>query len=135
MNAGIQVIEKDGTEEYAIVPIDEWRRICALAEDAEDIRAAESALRELAAGYDETIPVEVVRGLLEATHPLSVWRRYRGMTQHQLAEAAGMGKSYISQIESGTKAGSVKSLQRLAQALRVDVDDLIVSDESIGGRL
>lgn len=130
MNTNVQVIEKDGIEEYAIVPIDEWRRICALAEDAEDIRAADSAVRELAAGYDEAIPVEVVRGLLEAAHPLSVWRKYRGMTQQELAEAAGMGKSYVSQIESGAKSGSVKSLRRLAEVLRVDVDDLIADDDS-----
>lgn len=130
MNAEIQVIEKDGIEEYAIVPIDEWRRICALAEDAEDIRAADSAVRELAAGYDETVPMEIVRRLLEGAHPLSVWRKYRGMTQQELAEAAGMGKSYVSQIESRAKSGSVKSLQRLAEALRVDVDDLIADDDS-----
>lgn len=130
MNAEIQVIEKDGIEEYAIVPIDEWRRICALAEDAEDIRTADSAVRELAAGYDETVPMEIVRRLLEGAHPLSVWRKYRGMTQQELAEAAGMGKSYVSQIESGAKIGSVKSLQRLAEVLRVDIDDLIVDDDS-----
>jgi len=130
MNANIQVIEKDGNAEYAIVPIAEWRRICALAEDAEDIRAADNAVRELAAGYDETVPLEVVRRLVEGDHPLSVWRKYRGLTQQTLAEAAGMGKSYISQIESGAKRGSVKSLQRLAEVLRVDVDDLIADDES-----
>ncbi|MBL37359.1 MAG: transcriptional regulator [Xanthomonadales bacterium] len=130
MNTNIQVIEKDGIEEYAIVPIDEWRRICALAEDAEDIRAADSSVRELAAGYDETVPMEIVRRLLEGAHPLSVWRKYRGMTQQELAEAAGMGKSYVSQIESGAKSGSVKSLQRLSEVLRVDIDDLIVDDDS-----
>lgn len=130
MNAEIQVIEKDGNEEYAIVPIDEWRRICALAEDAEDIRAADNAVRELAAGYDEAIPGEVVRRLLKAAHPLSVWRKYRGLTQQALADAAGMGKSYVSQIESGAKSGSVKSLRRLAEVLRIDVDDLIADDAS-----
>ena len=130
MNANIQVIEKDGIEEYAIVPIEEWRRVCALAEDAEDIRAADSAVRELAAGYEETVPMEIARRLLEGTHPLLVWREYRGMTQHELAEAAGMGKSYVSQIESGRKSGSVNSLKRLAEVLHVDIDDLIVDDDS-----
>lgn len=129
MNANIQVIEKDGNEEYAIMPIDEWRRICALAEDAEDIRAADGAIRELAAGYDETGPMEIVRALVEANHPLSVWRKYRGLTQQALADA-GMGKSYVSQIESGAKSGSVKSLRRLAEVLRIDVDDLIADDAS-----
>ncbi|MBS3745383.1 MAG: helix-turn-helix domain-containing protein [Wenzhouxiangellaceae bacterium] len=130
MNDKIQIIEKDGREEYAVVPMEEWRRVCALAEDAEDIRAADSAVRELTAGYDEAVPMDVVRELLEAPHPLSVWRRYRGMTQQALGEAAGIGKSYISQIESGAKIGSVKCLHRIAEVLGIDIDDLIVNDDS-----
>ena len=130
MNAKIQIIEKDGREEYAVVPMEEWLRICALAEDAEDIRAADGAVRELAAGYDETVSMDVVRQLLEGAHPLAVWRQYRGMTQQELGEAAGIGKSYVSQIESGAKTGSVKCLHRIAEVLGVDVDDLIVNDDS-----
>ena len=42
----------------------------------------------------------------------------------------GIGKSYISQIESGAKIGSVKCLHRIAEALGVDVNDLIVNDDS-----
>ncbi|MEE4297676.1 MAG: helix-turn-helix transcriptional regulator [Wenzhouxiangella sp.] len=125
MNASIQIIEKNGTEEYAVVPIDVWRRICALAEDAEDIRAADEASRELAAGEDEIVPAEIARKLLEGEHPVSVWRQYRGMTQKALAAAAGIGKSHLSQIESGSKTGSVNCLSRLAAVLEVDVDDLL----------
>ena len=130
MNANIQIIGKNGSEEYAVVPIDEWRRVCALAEDAEDIRAADTAVRELAAEYDEVVPVEVVRKLIGEQHPLSVWRQYRGLTQKALADAAGIGKSYISQIESGAKPGSVKILARLADVLDVSVDDLIGWDDT-----
>ena len=125
MNAEIQIIERDGNPEYAVVPMEEWRRICALAEDAEDIRAADQAVRELAEGYDEVVPVEVVRELLEGRHPLSVWRQYRGLTQQALADAAGIGTSYISQIESGGKTGSIKCLRKLAEVLCVDIDDLV----------
>jgi len=129
MIADIQIIEKEGNAEYAVVPIEEWRLICALAEDAEDIRAADHAVRELAEGYDETVPVEVVRELLEDKHPLSVWRRFRRLSQKRLADAAGVGTSYISQIESGRKAGSVQVLRRIADCLDVDIDDLVAQDE------
>jgi DNA-binding XRE family transcriptional regulator len=125
MSANIQIIEKEGNAEYAVVPIEEWRRICALAEDAEDIQAADHAVRELAEGYDEAVPVEVVRELLEQEHPLSVWRRFRVFSQKQLADAAGVSTSYISQIESGRKAGSVQCLRRIADCLDVDIDDLV----------
>lgn len=126
MNARIQIIEKDGAEEYAVVPIEEWRRICALAEDAEDIRAADQAKLELAGGEDEIVPAEIARKLLDGEHPLSVWRRHRGMTQHALAAAAGIGTSHLSQIESGSKTGSVHCLRRLAAILEVDMEDLLV---------
>ena len=128
MNANIRIIEKEGQAEYAVVPMEEWRRICALAEDAEDIQAADNAVREQPEGYGEAVPVEIVRKLLDEHHPLSVWRQYRGLTQQALADAAGVGKSHISQIESGTKTGSVRCLRRLAEALRVDIDDLVSDD-------
>lgn len=125
MSADIQIIERDGKPEYAVIPIDEWRRVCELAEDAEDIRLASKAARELAEGDDEIVPLEVVRELLTGRHPLGVWRNYRGLTQQALADSADVGVSYISQIESGAKSGSVKLLRRLAEVLRVDIDDLV----------
>lgn len=130
MNAPIQIIERDGQAEYAVVPVEEWRRIRALAEDAEDLEAADNAGRKLAEGHDETVPAEVVRSLLEDQHPLWVWRQYRDLTQQQLADLAGVGKSHISQIESGARTGSVKCLRRLAEALGVDIEDLIRDDEA-----
>jgi len=126
MKANIQIIENNAQEKFALVPMAEWERVSALAEDAGDILAADQAMRELAAGDDELVPLAVARMLLEGKHPLHVWRRYRGLTQQALADAAGMGKSYISQIESGAKTGSVKCLTALAAALRVSVDDLIL---------
>lgn len=129
MNAKVQIIEKDGRPEYAVVPIDLYRRMLALTEDLEDIRDFDEALRELEEGKDELIPAEVVQRLLSGEeHPLRIWREYRGMTQEALAELAGVGKSYLSQIESGKKMGSARVLSALAAALRVDVDDLIATD-------
>lgn len=126
MNAKVQIIEKDGRPEYAVVPIDLYRRMLALTEDLEDIRDFDEALRELEEGRDELIPEEVAQRLLSGEeHPLRIWREHRGMTQEALAERAGVGKSYLSQIEAGKKAGSARVLRALAAALRVDVDDLI----------
>jgi transcriptional regulator with XRE-family HTH domain len=56
--------------------------------------------------------------------PLRVWREHRGLTQQALADAAGVGKSYISQLEAGTKTGAIGTLRAIASALRVDLDDL-----------
>ena len=52
-----------------------------------------------------------------------MFRDHRGLTQTQLAEAAGLKQSYVSQIEAGTRNGSVDALTRIAEALRVELDD------------
>lgn len=124
MNAQVQIIERDGEPEYAVVPIALYRRLLALAEDAEDIAAADRAMGELARGEDEIVPGDIAHRLLAGENPLRVWREHRGLTQEELAAAAGVGKSYVSQIEAKKKPGSVAVLQRLAGALGLDLDDL-----------
>jgi len=124
----VQVIERDGKPEYAVVPYEEWQRLLELAEEAEDIRDAEQAMRELENGEDELIPGEMVARLLDGEPPVRVWREHRGLTQAQLAERAGVTQGAVAQIESGKRRGSVDLLRKLAAALGVDVDDLIWDD-------
>lgn len=124
MNTQVQIIEKNGKPEFAVIPYERFQRLLQLAEDAEDIAAAEKVLSNT---HDELVPHEVVERLVVGNdHPLRIWREYRGITQDTLAQKAGIGKSYISQIESGKKPGSVRVLSRIAEHLNVDVDDLLV---------
>jgi DNA-binding XRE family transcriptional regulator len=126
MNSQIQIIEKDGKPEYAVVPFKDYQRLLELAEDAEDIAAADVAKAELDRGEDELIPSEIARRLIDGEeHPLKIWREYRGLTQEALAKQVESTKSYISQIEAGKKSGSVVLIKRLAAALNVDMDDLV----------
>ena len=46
-------------------------------------------------------------------------RKLKGMTQEQLAVAADMERSYVSDLERGTRNPSVMALGRLAKALGV----------------
>jgi len=43
----------------------------------------------------------------------------------ELAKAADIPPPYLSQLESGIRAGSVETLRRIAKALRVTLDDLV----------
>jgi transcriptional regulator with XRE-family HTH domain len=45
------------------------------------------------------------------------WREYRGLTQEQLAERAGMSVGNVSQFERGLQGFSDEGLQALAEAL------------------
>ncbi|MGH8588676.1 MAG: helix-turn-helix transcriptional regulator [Gammaproteobacteria bacterium] len=52
-----------------------------------------------------------------------VWREYRGLTQGQIAGAAGVRQSYIAILERGERQGSVTKLRAIARVLKVGVDD------------
>jgi DNA-binding XRE family transcriptional regulator len=121
MNTKVQIIERDGKPEYAVVPFEEFDRLRRLAEAMEDVRDFDAAL----ADEGESVPHEVMQRLVHGEPPLRVWREYRGLTQSALAQHAGVDKTYISQIESGHKTGSVKVLRQLADALEVELDDLV----------
>ena len=62
--------------------------------------------------------------LLAGESPVRVWRRHRGLTLGELADRAGIAPSYLSEIETGRKPGSVAALGKLAEALGVELDDV-----------
>ena len=117
----VQIIEKDGKPEYAVLPYADYERLLELAEDAEDIRALDEAM----AREEETIPHELVKQLMKGGNPIRLWRQHRGLTQAQLAEKANVAQSYIAMLEKGERKGAVEMLQRVAAALGVEVDDLL----------
>jgi transcriptional regulator with XRE-family HTH domain len=53
------------------------------------------------------------------------YRKLRGMTQEALALEVGMERSYVSDLERGTRNPSVRALGRLAQALDVEPKELL----------
>ncbi len=112
--------DSQGRAMFAVLPIAEYERLLEAADEATAIQAYE-AYKEAA---PETFPDEVAGRLLDGEHPVKVFREHRGITQSQLAQAAGLKQSYVSQIESGTRTGSVDVLKRIAGALRVDLNDL-----------
>ena len=122
----VQIIEKSGKPEYAVIPYAEYQELLEMAQDARDIQDADVAMAELSAGEDESIPAAIAKRLMSGdVHPLKIWREYRGYTQESLGTEAGIGKSYVSQIEAGTKTGSTKVLRAIAKALQVEIDDLL----------
>ena len=56
---------------------------------------------------------------------LSRMRKARGLSQEQLAELGEFHRTYVSQLERCVTNISIDGLERLAQALEVDVIDLL----------
>jgi DNA-binding XRE family transcriptional regulator len=120
----VQVIEKNGQIEWAVIPYPEYQKLLDAQEMLTDIRAYDEAKASLQAG-EELIPSQVVYALLDGENPIRVWREFRALTQQQLAGKAGISKPYLSQLESGKRRGTTDVLKRLALALDVSLEDLV----------
>ena len=59
-------------------------------------------------------------------------RTVRAFSQQELADAAGVGRNTISRIERGETGAHGRTLRRLAQALRVDVAELVQTGPANG---
>jgi DNA-binding XRE family transcriptional regulator len=120
----VQVIKKNGKPEWAVVPYEDYQRLLEEAEILQDIRDYDEAKLSIAKG-EELIPSEVTYAILDGQNPIRVWREYRGMTQQEVAEKAGISKPYLSQLESGQRKGTTEVLGAVAKALNVSLDDLV----------
>ena len=56
-------------------------------------------------------------------------RQLRALSQQELAEASGIGRATLSRIERGETGAHGRTLRRLAEALRVDVAELVRTEE------
>ena len=52
-------------------------------------------------------------------------RKIKGLSQEGLAEVAHFHRTYVSQLERSVTNISIDGLERLAQALEVDITDLL----------
>ena len=116
--------DKKGKPTHAVLAIAEYERLLRAAEDAEDLADLVAVREALARGGEELVPDQVVGRLVAGEHPVRVWRAHRGLSQAALAEAAGISRPYLSQIERRRRDGTLDTMARLARALGVDLDDL-----------
>lgn len=124
----VQTIEKNGKPEYVVLPWEEYQAMLAVIEDRADVATLASFAERLARGEEETVTAVVVDRLLAGEQPVRVWREHRGLTQAQLAEAAGVTQSMVAMIERGDRRGTVDTLIVIARALNIDLDDLASGD-------
>jgi DNA-binding XRE family transcriptional regulator len=112
-------------EEIVILSRPEYDALIEAREDAEDGAVARAVVARVAAGTEEMLTTDEVNALLAAATPLAFWRKKRGLTQAALAAEAGVAQGYISELEAGRKTGDVMVLRRIANALRITLEDLV----------
>lgn len=88
---------------YVLVPLHDYREI-------------------LGGPGDDVLPDEILDALAEGGESaIRILRKYRGLTQKDLAEKAGISRPYLTEIETGKKDGSLRAMRSLAAVLKVDV--------------
>lgn len=95
----------------------------------EDIRDYDLILKQIETGEEELIPSEVLYAILDGENPIRVWRRYRQLTQRQLAQMAGISVPYLSQLETGKRSGTAQVLIAIAAALQLSLEEILFKTE------
>jgi DNA-binding XRE family transcriptional regulator len=120
----VQVIEKDGKPEWAVIQYTDYQRLVEAVEMLQDVQDYDEAKKAIE-NSEELVPSEVVYAILDGEHPIKVWREHRGLTQRQLAETVGISTPYLSQLESGKRKGATEVLSAIAEALGLSLDDIL----------
>jgi len=120
-----EIIQKNGRP-YALIPLDFYQRLLEKAQYVDDISLYDDAKKR----DEEFFPAARIKSIMDGVSPVKVYRTHRGLTQRALAAGMGISRSYLAEIESGKKRGSVTVLCRAATVLNVDLDMLVTDWES-----
>ncbi len=117
------IFDSEGNPLFAIVP---WQTFELISSVLSDTNLGDEEIYDIAKqSNEESFPIDVVDRLLAGESAVRVYRTHRGITQKELARKTGVNAVYISQIETGKRTGSAKTLAKIAKALEIDVDELI----------
>lgn len=123
MNKKTQIIKKDGKPEWAVIPYEEYIELKELVALTDEVKQFRQALDE---GEEELLPESFALRLIKGENPIRVWREYRNLTQASLAKSINISIPYLSQIENGERNASTQTLKKLANKLKVSINDLIL---------
>jgi hypothetical protein len=115
----------NGEELVVLARADYDALLCAaeqVDEDEADVAVYDARMAALAEGRDEVLPEPVSLALMRGESRLKAIRKWRGLTQHEVSERAGIGQGYLSELETGQKRGAPDTLAALAGVLDVPLE-------------
>lgn len=121
----VQIIKKNGKPEWVVLPYKDFEKINELLEDIEDIKDIEKYLKSVEDNAEDVIPGEVTFAIIDGTHPIRAWRKYKNIKMNQLAKKVGISGAYLSQIENGKRNPTIETLKAIANALEIEPEMII----------
>ena len=106
-----QIISQDGKPAFAVI---RWQDYQALIRNQKEPDKS-----------DVWFPNEVVKANVRGASLIKAWREYFKLTQAELASKVGMKQPALARLESGGGKPRKETLSKLADALGIDVEQLI----------
>ena len=101
-----QIINQNGKPAFAVIPWDEYQRLTG---------------KEI----DVWFPNDVVKANTRGDSLIKAWREHFGLTREELASRAGMKQSALVRLERPDANPGHATLERLAMAMNITVEQLI----------
>jgi DNA-binding Xre family transcriptional regulator len=119
-----QFLKTPSGDELVVLTRAEYDALVAIAADAEenaaDVATYDACMAEREAGRAPDAPAEVSAAMLRGDSLLKALRKWRGLSQTELAERAGLGQGYLSDLEARRRRGTAETLEALAKALEIN---------------
>jgi len=124
INIHPKFIDVGAGNELVVLTREEFDRLYLMASEAEedeaDVLMYDQRKEELAASTNSHLPKEVSTMLLRGDRLIKAIRKWRGMTQSQLATSTNLAQGYVSDLEAGRRSGTQETLKLIAHHLDVD---------------
>jgi DNA-binding XRE family transcriptional regulator len=119
-----QIIKTPNGEEMVILPRAEYEALVRAAdqaaEDAADIAIYDARKAEMQG--TEPFPAELSMAILRGESRLKALRKWRELTQSELAEQTGLTQGFLSDLEARRRTPSAETAAKLSEALAVPLD-------------
>jgi DNA-binding XRE family transcriptional regulator len=103
----VQIIKQNGIPVFAVIPYDDY--MAMLPEEAEQ----------------DSVPQKVAeRAILNDMPLIKSWRLHLGLTQKEVAQKAGISQAALSQMERAENPNRTATLEKLAVALGLSVEQV-----------
>jgi len=116
-----QIISRNNIPIFVVLPLAEYETILEALENRED----RTAIQEFHDSHQPTIPWELLQAITKGANAVRVLRKFRQISQTELAKRVGISRQYLCQIENKKRHGNSKVLKAIAKILEIDLELII----------
>lgn len=119
-----QIIRTPNGEEMVVLAKADYDALLAIAEEADE-DMADLALydaRKAMMNESSALPLAVSSEIIQGSSRLKALRKWRGLTQSELAISSDIAQGFLSDMECGKRSASPDTLLKLCKALNVPTE-------------